>query len=76
MWIWAAEAGGKPYYEQDFKCACALILGSEGEGVSEILKKESDFLAGIPMYGSINSLNVSAAGAIVMFEAARQRNNG
>lgn len=76
VWIWAAEAGGKPYYEQDFKCACALILGSEGEGVSEILKKESDFLAGIPMYGSINSLNVSAAGAIVMFEAARQRNNG
>ncbi len=75
VWIWAVEAGGKPYYEQDFKGACALILGSEGEGVSDILKKESDFIAGIPMYGTVNSLNVSNAGAIVMFEAAKQRNN-
>lgn len=75
VWIWAVEAGGKPYYEQDFKGSCALVLGSEGEGVSELLKKESDFIAGIPMYGSVNSLNVSNAGAIVMFEAAKQRNN-
>ncbi len=75
VWVWAVEAGGRPYYEQDFKGSCALILGSEGEGVSEILKKESDFIAGIPMFGSVNSLNVSAAGAIVMFEAAKQRNN-
>ena len=75
VWVWAVEAGGKPYYEQDFKGPAALILGSEGEGVSEILKKESDFIAGIPMFGSINSLNVSVAGGIVMFEAARQRGN-
>lgn len=75
VWIWAVEAGGKPYYEQDFKGACALILGSEGEGVSDLLKKESDFIAGIPMYGTVNSLNVSNAGAIVMFEAAKQRNS-
>lgn len=75
VWIWSVEAGGRPYYEQDFKGSCALILGSEGEGVSELLKKESDFIAGIPMYGTVNSLNVSNAGAIVMFEAAKQRNN-
>ncbi|MBR2901380.1 MAG: 23S rRNA (guanosine(2251)-2'-O)-methyltransferase RlmB [Clostridia bacterium] len=75
VWIWAVEAGGRPYYEQDFKGSCALILGSEGEGVSDILKKESDFIAGIPMYGTVNSLNVSAAGAIVMFEASKQRNS-
>ena len=75
VWIWAVEAGGKPYYEQDFKGSCALILGSEGEGVSDILKKEADFIAGIPMYGTVNSLNVSNAGAILMFEAAKQRNN-
>ncbi len=74
VWIWAVEAGGRPYYEQDFKGSCALILGSEGEGVSALLKKESDFIAGIPMFGTVNSLNVSAAGAIVMFEAAKQRN--
>ena len=76
VWVWAVEAGGKPYYDYDYTGKCALILGSEGEGVSSILKKESDFIAGIPMYGSVNSLNVSAAGAIVMFEAARQRNSG
>ncbi len=75
VWIWAVEAGGRPYYEQDFKGSCALILGSEGEGVSDLLKKESDFIAGIPMYGTVNSLNVSAAGAIVMFEASKQRNS-
>ncbi len=75
VWIWAVEAGGRPYYEQDFKGSCALILGSEGEGVSDILKKERDFIAGIPMYGTVNSLNVSNAGAIVMFEAAKQRNH-
>jgi len=75
VWIWAVEAGGRPYYEQDFKGSCALILGSEGEGVSALLKKESDFIAGIPMFGTVNSLNVSAAGAIVMFEAAKQRNS-
>ena len=71
------EADGRKYayYEQDFKGSCALILGSEGEGVSDILKKESDFIAGIPMYGTVNSLNVSNAGAIVMFEAAKQRNS-
>ncbi len=74
VWIWSVEAGGRPYYEQDFKGSCALILGSEGEGVSDLLKKESDFIAGIPMFGTVNSLNVSAAGAIVMFEAAKQRN--
>lgn len=75
VWVWAVEAGGRPYYEQDFKGSCALVLGSEGEGVSALMKKESDFIAGIPMFGTVNSLNVSAAGAIVMFEAAKQRNN-
>ena len=76
VWIWAAEAGGKPHYEQDFKGKIALILGSEGNGVSRLLKEESDFMVGIPMYGSINSLNVSNAAAILLFEAARQRNSG
>ena len=75
VWIWALDADGKPYYEQDFRGACALVLGNEGDGVSELIRKESDFTAGIPMYGTVDSLNVSAAGAIVMFEAARQRNS-
>ena len=74
MWIWAVEMGGTPYEEQDFRGKIALLLGSEGEGVSRLLREQSDFLTGIPMYGKINSLNVSNAAAVVLFEAARQRN--
>ena len=73
VWVWALEAGGEPYYQMDFKGGIALILGSEGDGVSRLLKDESDGVVGIPMYGSINSLNVSNASAVVLFEAARQR---
>lgn len=73
VWIWTVEADGKPYYEQDLRGSVALILGSEGEGVSRLLREESDFTAGIPMYGQINSLNVSNAAAVLLFEAARQR---
>ena len=73
VWIWAVEAGGTPYYEQDFKGKTALVLGSEGEGVSRLLKEECDFLTGIPMFGRINSLNVSNAAAVLLFEAAKQR---
>ena len=54
-------------------CAAAVILGSEGFGVSRLLKDKSDYLISIPMYGSINSLNVSAAGAVILCEAAKQR---
>ena len=52
-----------------------IILGSEGFGVSRLLKNKSDFIISIPMYGKINSLNVSAAGAVVLNEAARQRHS-
>ena len=56
--------------------AAAIILGSEGFGVSRLLKDKSDYHISIPMYGSINSLNVSNAAAILLFEAAKQRNIG
>ena len=74
VWVWALEAGGDPYYKQDFCGNTAIILGSEGDGVSRLLKEESDHVSGIPMFGTINSLNVSNAAAVVFFEAARQRN--
>ena len=72
-WIFAAEAGGQSHYETDLTCGAAVILGSEGFGVSRLLKDKSDYLISIPMYGSINSLNVSTAGAVILCEAARQR---
>lgn len=75
IWIWALEADGSPYYESKFDCGCAFVLGGENTGVTRLVRENSDFVASIPMYGKINSLNVSNAGAIVLFEAARQRAN-
>ncbi len=74
LWIFAAEAGGEAYYNTDMNCPAVIILGSEGFGVSRILKDKSDYIISIPMYGNVNSLNVSSAGAVVLCEAARQRN--
>lgn len=76
LWVFAAEAGGTPYYQTDFKLPAAIILGSEGFGVSEILKKKADFTVSIPMYGRINSLNVSAAASVILCHAARIQREG
>lgn len=72
IWIFAAEAGGKPYYETDFKGPCALVFGSEGNGVSQIVIDNCDVLTSIPMYGKVNSFNVSTAASVLLCEAARQ----
>ena len=72
LWIFAAEAGGKPYYETDFKGPCGLVFGSEGNGVSQIVVENSDALTSIPMYGKVNSFNVSTAASVILCEAARQ----
>ena len=50
-----------------------LVIGSEGEGVSRLVKEKCDFVAGIPMKGEINSLNASVAGGILAYEVVRQR---
>jgi len=73
IWVWALEADGTPYYNNDFDCGLALILGGEDSGVTRLVRESSDFVASIPMYGNINSLNVSNAGAVIMFEVAKQR---
>ncbi|MBQ7383709.1 MAG: 23S rRNA (guanosine(2251)-2'-O)-methyltransferase RlmB [Clostridia bacterium] len=72
VWIFSAEAGGQPYYKTDFKCPCALVFGSEGDGVSKLVKDRSDYIVSIPMYGKVNSFNVSTAAAIILAEASRQ----
>lgn len=72
IWIYAAEAGGKSYYETDFSGGCAIVFGSEGDGVSKIVLDNSDFITSIPMYGHVNSFNVSTAAAVILSEAARQ----
>lgn len=72
VWVYAAEAGGQAYYETDFRGPCALVFGSEGDGVSRIVKEKADMITSIPMYGQVNSLNVSTAAAVILCEAAKQ----
>jgi 23S rRNA (guanosine2251-2'-O)-methyltransferase len=69
------EADGEDYSKTVFDSPTCIILGSEGNGVSELLRKKSDFVLSIPMYGKINSLNVSAAAAVIMFKAAPMLKN-
>ena len=71
VWTYAAEAGGQSIYKTDFRGPCAIVLGSEGEGVSPLVKKTCDAVVSIPLYGKINSFNVSAAAAILFSEVAK-----
>ncbi|WP_456400703.1 23S rRNA (guanosine(2251)-2'-O)-methyltransferase RlmB [Persephonella sp.] len=72
-WVIAVEKGGKPINKVSFPFPSALILGSEGKGVSKTLLNISDLIVSIPMQGKITSLNVSAAGAISMWEVSKQK---
>ncbi len=72
IWIFAAEAGGDAYYDTDFNCPCALVMGSEGEGISRLIKEKADYITSIPMYGHVNSFNVSTAAAVLLAEISRQ----
>ncbi|HYH00234.1 MAG TPA: 23S rRNA (guanosine(2251)-2'-O)-methyltransferase RlmB [Terriglobales bacterium] len=74
--IWVVgldERGTQAYDEIDYNMDCALVLGAEGAGVHELVRKKCDFLVSIPMLGKVPSLNVSVAAAVVMYEVARQR---
>jgi len=76
VWVYAADMGGSPCYETDMTSSAAIVLGSEGFGISRLVKEKCDFTVSIPLYGSVNSMNVSAASAVILSEAARQRHNG
>ena len=73
LWFYAADMGGEAYEKTDLSGAVGLVLGSEGEGISRLIKEKCDFTVSIPLHGSINSMNVSAAAAVILSEAARQR---
>lgn len=74
VWIIGLDERGTPdYTEFDFRQNCCLVLGSEGAGLHDLVKRTCDHLLRIPMAGSVSSLNVSVAGAVVMYEAMRQR---
>lgn len=67
------ERGTEDYDSYDYRSDCALVLGGEGKGLHDLVRRTCDHLLRIPMAGQVSSLNVSVAGAVVMYEAARQR---
>lgn len=73
IWVACADMNGKEYFNSDLKGPVALVIGSEGTGVSELVKKKCDFTVGIPMYGNIGSLNASVSAGLIMYEVVRQR---
>ena len=74
IWIYGADIDGTDYsYNTDFSGPCALIIGSEGKGISSLTLKKCDLLVKIPMIGKINSLNASVAGGIMMYEVLKGR---
>lgn len=72
LWIAGADMSGEPMVKADLKGALALVIGSEGRGISELVKKNCDFLVSVPMKGSIGSLNASVAAAVLMYEKMRK----
>lgn len=76
VWTFAAEAGGIDFYEADFNLPCAIVLGGEDSGVSRLVKERCDFTISIPMYGHVNSLNVSTAASVLLCRAARMQRQG
>ncbi len=73
VWVYALEAGNKKIYEADFTYPTALIVGSEGKGVSRLVRETADETLSLDMFGFVNSLNASNASAISVYEVVRQR---
>jgi len=74
VWVFGFEpAAPKSYLDFDYSGPCALVLGGEGRGLRRLVREACDDLASIPLYGPVESLNVSVAAAVVLYEAARQR---
>lgn len=76
IWITGADASGEvELYKSDLKGAIAIVIGSEGEGISRLVLEKCDFKVKIPMFGYVNSLNASVAAALFIYEAVRQNKN-
>ena len=74
MWICGTDISTtKYYYEQDYRGPIGIVIGNEGKGMSDKVKKNCDFLVKIPMKGKVTSLNASVSAGIVIYEAMKQR---
>ena len=72
----AAAEGDNPLWKTDLTGPICLVIGSEGDGMSRLVREHCDFLLSIPLMGQISSLNASAAAAVLMYEVLRQKTNG
>lgn len=75
IWVYACELGGEDLDKTDLSGNIAIVVGSEGKGVSSLTRKLCDGIVSMEMYGKVNSLNVSVATGIVLYEAVRKRKN-
>ena len=73
FWIVGTDMNGTNYTEIDYKGKIAIVIGNEGNGMSDLVKKSCDFIASIPMYGKVNSLNASVSAAVMIYEVVRQK---
>jgi 23S rRNA (guanosine2251-2'-O)-methyltransferase len=74
FWLYGADMQGEPVYTKDLRGRTALVLGGEGTGISRLLTESCDSLVGIPSQGKIDSLNVSVAAGVLLYEVNRQKN--
>jgi 23S rRNA (guanosine2251-2'-O)-methyltransferase len=73
LWIAAVDMDGDVFYKQNMKGPLGLVIGSEGYGISRLVKENCDFKVKMPMVGNVTSLNASVAGSIVLYEVLKQR---
>lgn len=73
LWIAAADMDGQTFYEQNLTGPIGLVIGSEGFGISRLVKKNCDYIVKMPMVGNVTSLNASVAGSILLYEIFKQR---
>ncbi len=73
IWIACADMGGKVMYEENLTGPLGIVVGSEGEGVSKLVRESCDYVVSIPMYGKVTSLNASVAASVLVYEIVRQR---
>lgn len=73
VWVACTDMDGETYFKADLNGPIAIVIGSEGEGVSRLVKEKCDFTVSIPMFGNISSLNASVAAGLIMYEIVRKR---
>jgi 23S rRNA (guanosine2251-2'-O)-methyltransferase len=74
LWVVGVDERGEQSYDSvDYKMDCAIVLGAEGKGLHDLVRRKCDFVVSIPMLGKVPSLNVSVAAGVMLYEIVRQR---